>query len=503
MKTLRTCIACVLGAGTLVEFLFWGGTGIGYTILFLVLLAAYYIACGFPKTNARHTAEHVGLAVISSALAVSYTLFANETLRFLNFPALVFIMSLLFLQGTVGRNYSWDRPAFHAELWTGYFVRPFACLPRPWKEISDLRKNGREKAEEDKEKSAAKRKILFQVLAALLAAIPVMFILFLLLSSSDPVFRDLFKPLYIWLSGLRIGEVMGRIILFILLIPFVASTVWSYRDSFTVCTSPGALSGVKTPLIPAASAITVLSMVNLLYLLYAVVQFGYFFGAWSGILPDGITPAVYARNGFFELAFISCINVFLLLLSIRLTRRERKAGLIIRCLSTCLLVLSCLQLISAMLRMRLYTQAFGLTQLRYFVSAFMILLAVFFVLLLLKEFIPSFPMFRSMVFAGAAALIILNYSVPDAQIARYNISHYISGELHSLDTKYITGLSADAKIILLENEVSLTAKNAGMKDAFLSIHSKKEMSDDDYRQGSWKMYNMSQEKLYQYLLKNS
>jgi len=244
-------------------------------------------------------------------------------------------------------------------------------------------------------------------------------------------------------------------------------------------------------------------MVNLLYLLYAVIQFGYFFGAWSGVLPDGITPAVYARNGFFELAFISCINVILLLLSIRLTRRERKAGLIIKCLSTCLLALSCVQLISAGLRMRLYTQAFGLTQLRYFVSAFMILLAVFFILLLLKEFIPSFPMFRSMVFAGAAALVILNYSVPDAQIARYNINHYISGELHSLDTEYITGLSADAKIILLENEEALTEKNPGMKDEFLSLYSKNEFSKDDYRQGNWKIYNMSQEKLYQYLLKNS
>jgi len=153
MKYFRALLASALCAGALVEFLFWGGAGVGFTILFFILLAAYYLACGFPKAGVRHTAEHIALAVIIAALALSYSLFANETLRILNFLALIFLMGLLFLHGTVGKTLAWDLPVFHAELWVGYFVRPFACIIRPWKEFSNLR--SKKKADSDHAGSAA------------------------------------------------------------------------------------------------------------------------------------------------------------------------------------------------------------------------------------------------------------------------------------------------------------------------------------------------------------
>lgn len=497
MKYIRALLASALGAGALVEFLFWGSAGVGFTILFLILLAAYYIACGFPKAGVRHTAEHIALAVIIVALALCYSLFANESLRILNFLALTFLMGLLFLQGTVGKNLAWDLPVFHAELWAGYFVRPFACITRPWKEFSDLR--NKKKADAEHTGSAAKRKIVFQVLAALLAAVPLLFILVSLLAASDPVFRNIFKPITDWFMNLHIEEVAGKIVLFLFLLPFVASTIWSYRDSFSVSASAGLKTTIKTPLIPPASAITILAMVNAVYLLYAGVQFAYLFGAWGGNLPDGLTPAEYARSGFFELAFISSINIILLLCSIRLTRREGRSGLVIRCLSTCLLVLSSVQLVSAMLRMRLYIQAFGFTQLRYFVTAFMILMAAYFVFLLLREFVSGFPLLRCMLFAGAAALVILNYSVPDAQIAQYNISHYESGELKTLDTEYIiNSLSADAYIVLLENENALVQYDSAMKRMYAEMRQQLDPTYPEYSGRSWKLYNMNEERVAQY-----
>jgi len=497
MKYFRAILASVLCAGALVEFLFWGGAGVGFTILFLILLAAYYLACGFPKVGLRHTAEHIALAVIIAALALCYSLFANQSLRILNFLALIFLMGLLFLQGTVGKNLAWDLPAFHAELWAGYFVRPFACIVRPWKEFAVLR--SKKKAEAGHTGTAAKRKIVFQVLAALLAAVPLLFILVSLLAASDPVFKNIFKPIMDWLMNLHIEEVVGKIILFMFLLPFVASTIWSYRDAFSVSASAGLKTTIKTPSIPTASAITVLAMVNAVYLLYAGVQFAYLFGAWGGSLPDGLTPAEYARTGFFELAFISSINIILLLCSIKLTRREGRTGLVIRCLSTGLLVLSSVQLISAMLRMRLYIEAFGFTQLRYFVTAFMILMAVYFLFLLLREFVSGFPLLRCMLFAGAIALVILNYSVPDAQIAKYNISHYVSGELKTLDTEYIINdLSADAYIVLLENENTLVQYDGGMKSMYVAMRQQLDPTYPEYRGRSWKLYNMNEERFKQY-----
>jgi len=501
MKYARTCIAAVLGAGVLVEFGCWGGTGIGTTLLFLIILAAYYIACGFVYTDRRHSLEHAALAILTAALALSYTFFASESLRIINFLVLVFLMGLLFLQGTVGRKTAWDTLHFHIELWLGFFARPFVRISQPWKDMKELR-SSRIKTDAGPDGSAARRKILFQILAAVLAAVPLLFILISLLASSDPVFRDVFKPVNEWLMSLRISEVAGKFILFLFFLPFTASTIWSYRDLYTISEQAGVPASVKSRLIPAASAITLLAMVNAVYLLYAGVQFAYLFGALSGSLPDGLTPAEYARSGFFELAFISCINTVMLLVSIRMTRRDGKTGIVIRCLSTGLLALSCVQLVSAMLRMHLYIQTFGFTQLRYFVSAFMILIAVYFVFLLLREFVSSFPLFRCMIFAGAAALLILNYTVPDARIAEYNIAHYQSGQLETLDTDYLYGLSADAKYILFLNENSLTTDNSLMKREFKQLRSNPAEYDIDYRADNWKMYNVSQEMLRQYLLKN-
>ena len=501
MKYARACIAAVFGAGALVEFGCWGGGGIGTTLLFLILLAAYYIACGFVQTDRRHSLEHAALAILTAVLALSYTFFANESLRIINFLVLFFLMGLLFLQGTIGRKTAWDSLHFHIELWLGFFARPFARISQPWKEMKELR-SSRKKAEDGPDGSTARRKILFQILAAVLAAVPLLFILISLLASSDPVFRDVFKPVNEWLMSLRISEVAGKFILFLFFLPFVASTIWSYRDLYTISEQAGVPAFVKSRLIPAASAITVLAMVNAVYLLYAGVQFAYLFGALGGNLPDGLTPAQYARSGFFELAFISCINAVMLLVSIRMTRREGKTGMVIRCLATCLLALSCVQLVSAMMRMHLYVQTFGFTQLRYFVSAFMILIAVYFVFLLLREFVSAFPLFRCMIFAGAAALVILNYTVPDARIARYNIGHYQSGQLQTLDIDYLYSLSADAKYILYQDEDVLTADNTLMRSAFQRLRSNPEENDTDYRIYNWKMYNVSQERLRQYLLDN-
>src|SRR5659263_643459 len=63
------------------------------------------------------------------------------------------------------------------------------------------------------------------------------------------------------------GAGVGFIILFLFLLPFVASTIWSYRDAFTVSASAGLKTTIKTPLIPPASAITILALVNAVYLL--------------------------------------------------------------------------------------------------------------------------------------------------------------------------------------------------------------------------------------------
>jgi len=455
MKYIRAWIAAALSAAAVVEFVFWGGPGIGITLLFLTLTGCYYIACGFPKGGKIRIAEHIILLVMTTSLALTYSLFANQSLRVLNFPVLGLLLGVLFLNGSLGDKIAFDRPLFHAELFVSYFARPFLAITKPWTEAGELKKSAHTDPEAG-EKSKQTQSVLLQVLLALLIAIPLLALLTVLLAASDPVFGKILEPIAHLLDNFRFSTLFGKVIVFVFLLPFVASAVWSYRNKMTLIPITEPSSSRPNFAATAVFSVTILALVDVLYFLYDAVQFLYLFGGMRGNLPDGLTYAEYARNGFFELAFVSFINVGLLLLGIKLTSRKGAMGLATRILSCLLMLLASVQMVSAFSRMNLYIQVYGLTILRYFVVAFMILLAVYFAVLLVKEFVPKFPIFRVMFCGGVLALILLNFSMPDARIAQYNVDHYLSGEIHQIDIDYISeNLSGDAKVYVLENRGAL------------------------------------------------
>ena len=455
MKYIRAWIAAAISAAAVVEYVFWGGTGVGITLLFVILAAAYYIACGFPRGGKTRIAEHILLLVTTTLLAVTYSLFANQVLRILNFPVLVLLLGVLFLHGSLGDKIAFDRPLFHAELFVSYFARPFLAITKPWTEVGELKKS----VQTDPQAGAKSKKtksVFLQVLLALLIAIPLLALLTGLLAASDPIFGKILSPIAHLLDNFRFSTLFGKTTLFLVMIPFVASAVWSYRNKMTLIPVTDLKADRQNFAVPAVFSVTIFALVDILYLVYDAVQFLYLFGGMGGNLPEGLTYAEYARNGFFELAFVSFINVGILLLGIKLTDRKGDLGIVSRILSCLLMLLASVQMVSAFSRMNLYIEVYGLTILRYFVVAFMILLAVYFAALLVKEFVPKFPIFRVMFFGGVLALILLNFSMPDTRIAQYNVDHYLSGEINQIDIDYIgENLSSDAKVYVLENRGAL------------------------------------------------
>ena len=499
MKYIRAWIAAALSAAALVEFVFWGGAGVGITLLFLTLTAAYYIACGFPRGGKIRITEHVLLLVTTILLAFTYSLFANQSLRILNFPVLGLLLGVLFLHGSLGDRIAFDRPLFHAELFVSYFARPFLAITKPWTEAGELKKSAHTDPEAG-EKSRKTKSVLLQVLLALLIAIPLLALLTVLLAASDPVFGKILEPIAHLLDNFRFSTLFGKAIVFVFLLPFVASAVWSYRNKMALIPITEPSASRPNFAATAVFSVTILALVDVLYLLYDAVQFLYLFGGLRGSLPDGLTYAEYARNGFFELAFVSLINVGLLLLGIKLTSRKGAMGLATRILSCLLMLLASVQLVSAFSRMNLYIEMYGLTILRYFVVAFMILLAVYFAALLVKEFVPKFPIFRVMFMGGVLALVLLNFSIPDARIAQYNVDHYLSGEIHQIDIDYIgENLSSDAKVYVLENRGALL-EAAPYLESDLDVMEYTMRDFNGYAAGkNWKNANLCEENTLKYL----
>jgi hypothetical protein len=195
----------------------------------------------------------------------------------------------------------------------------------------------------------------------------------------------------------------------------------------------------------------VLGLLDLLFLAFVHVQFRYFFGGAALVrISPGLTYAQYARHGFFELVSVVAWVLPVLLLLHWLLRKENPAHeRLYRALAAMLVAMVCVVMASAVQRMRLYQDAYGMTELRFYTTAFMGWLAVLLLWLaatVLRGHRERFA-FGALV-SAFLAIGLLDQVNPDAFIVRTNVARLASGR--SFDPNYVTSLSADAVPALVE-----------------------------------------------------
>jgi hypothetical protein len=157
----------------------------------------------------------------------------------------------------------------------------------------------------------------------------------------------------------------------------------------------------------------------------------------------GLSYAQYARQGFAQLVVATALTLVVVAVAARHaprgTGRERavvRAGLGVLCVGTLGVVTS------ALLRMDLYVDAFGLTRLRLWVALAEAVMGVVLVLVLVAGvrwragWLPT-----AVLGVVGAAVLVLAAVDPDAQIVRHNTSADLDVPL---DVRYLQGLSADA-----------------------------------------------------------
>jgi hypothetical protein len=200
----------------------------------------------------------------------------------------------------------------------------------------------------------------------------------------------------------------------------------------------------------AVEAGVALALVDLLFLAFVLVQLRYLFGG-AALVEERthLTYAQYARHGFFELVVVGALVLPLLLAVDALLRRGRGERAV-RTLSFVLVALVLVVMASALQRMRLYQQAYGLTELRLYSTGFMLWLAVVFAWLcatVLRRRRREFAI--GALVSGFGAIAIVNVLNPDALIARTNVARA------QVDVGYLAHLSDDATPTLLRALPSL------------------------------------------------
>jgi hypothetical protein len=195
----------------------------------------------------------------------------------------------------------------------------------------------------------------------------------------------------------------------------------------------------------------VLGLLDLLFLAFVVVQFRYLFGGAELVqVSPTLTYAEYARRGFFELVAVAALLLPIMLLLDWLARLPGgRDATVYRVLAGLLVVLLFVVIASALQRMRLYTQEYGLTELRLYTTAFMLWItagAIWYLATVLPGHRERF-LFGALV-AGLVVAGLLDAIDPDNLIVRTNATR--ADAPARFDGSYTLLLSADAAPALIE-----------------------------------------------------
>jgi hypothetical protein len=203
----------------------------------------------------------------------------------------------------------------------------------------------------------------------------------------------------------------------------------------------------------------VLALLDLLFGAFVFIQIRYLFGGASWVQQvAGLTYAEYARRGFFELVAVTALVVPLLLAAHWLLNPQTRAHKrLFFTLAGAQVLLVLVILASALERMRLYREEYGLTQLRLYTTAFMAWLGVLLVAFLLTVLRGRRDLFaRGLLVSAFVAVFLLHAANPEARIVRTNATLP-----RAFDVAYALRLRDDAVPALIEILPALDPERRG------------------------------------------
>ena len=211
------------------------------------------------------------------------------------------------------------------------------------------------------------------------------------------------------------------------------------------------------------------------YTVFFISQIDYYLSAFSGILPETLSYATYAREGFFQLCQVSGINLFLLSVISLISRRDSKASnAFLKILKILLSVITLVLIATAMSKMVLYIRTYGLTEKRVLSSWFMVVIAAVFLIVIIKQFVPKLKTVAASVCVAALMFAVLAFSDYSAVIANYNVDKYIDGELKTVDIGALSlqGESAIPAMVRLARHYESQLKDPELShEEFMKIRS--------------------------------
>ncbi|MFE2293959.1 DUF4153 domain-containing protein [Streptomyces sp. NPDC059452] len=187
-----------------------------------------------------------------------------------------------------------------------------------------------------------------------------------------------------------------------------------------------------------------LIVLNLLFAAFIALQLVVLLGGYEKVREaTGLDHAEYARQGFWQLLWATLLTLLVIALALRWAPRGGSGDrTLVRAVLGTLCVLTLVVVASALRRMDLYVEEYGLTRLRISVAAMELWLGVVFVLILAAGLFGARFLPRAIAVSAGAAVLAFGLVSPDAVVAEQNVRRFEARG--SIDISYVKDLSADA-----------------------------------------------------------
>ena len=385
-----------------------------------------------------------------SSLALSLSLFVSSNSSVHSFAGMYMAVSYTYFVfsafgNTVAESFS---NLIIADYFKAIFIMPFVSFADVFSALSQGKGKQRAKV------------LLKALIGAAVAFIPTVIIVALLSYDDDFVklLGDIFKldfhtvvvNVFSVIFGIPVGMyIFGN---------FISS---SDKKLQNVLTAPSIRNTAKQlRFFSAISAVTASIPILVLYVVFFISQWKYYVSGFVGMLPDNESYAEYARNGFFQLCTVAAINfIIILALSVFMKRNEKDKSLPLKIISILFSVSTLVLISTAIAKMLLYINRFGLTPKRVYASWFMIVLALIFILVIIKQFVRRFRIVPSALIISVAMFSVVALGGTEEFIAKYNVDRFIKGTLETVDVSAIEDLGDSGVPQLVRLAKHLDKKN--------------------------------------------
>ena len=444
---MKKIVLGVIALSILHSILFYA-QDLGISVVLFTISELLLVIYSLKSRNKVKNSNAFFLSIPIAAISLTYALFNNVFFYIMNFFAIIGLTGIMIVWAIYG-EFNFKNIIINTIL---VIFKPIIYIGEAVKLIYKNIFNKNQTKSEGKIKETVKEsKVFKQILLGFVISIPLLIIILALLISADSVFAQFLEPIKQLIANIFSirfwASMYFRIFVFLIVCIYFMAFICNILkfDTETKKVQNGMEIRMQN-----ITVNTVLTVLNIVYLLFSIVQFTYLF---TQIGTDGsFNYAEYARKGFFQLMIVTIINFAIILLTNANKRETSKVvNIYTKIMNLFLIIFTVIMICSSFLRMSLYEHEFGYTFLRLMVFFILVTELVLIVPTVAYVFTKKVKLLKSYIVILAIMYSLINFTNVDKTIAAKNVDKYIvdsklevSKERSKADFNYLKKLSIDA-----------------------------------------------------------